>query len=118
MTPVNETAAQKMARLEAEIAGYKAELAKKNAINALRCKITVPRAAGTFNADDKGSEGGACSVYNLQRMPVTLYKEQWIRFIGKFDDLTDMGFIPELKAFLKENEHLLKTKAAKTAKAA
>ena len=34
----------------------------------------------------KVSEKGACSVYGLQRMPVTLYVEQWTRLL-EFGDL-------------------------------
>ena len=49
----------------------------------------------------KVSEKGACSVYGLQRMPVTLYVEQWERLLA---------FADELKAFLTENEKGLKRK--------
>ncbi|HLA79492.1 MAG TPA: hypothetical protein VJU18_18100 [Vicinamibacteria bacterium] len=51
----------------------------------------------------KVSEKGALSVYGLGRFPVTLYKEQWTR-------LLDMA--EEIRAFLKENDHLLKVKGA------
>lgn len=49
----------------------------------------------------KVSEKGAVSVYGLQRMPVTLYLEQWDRLLG---------FSEELRAFIKENESKLKRK--------
>ena len=49
----------------------------------------------------KVSEKGAVSVYGLQRMPVTLYVEQWER-------LLDFG--DEIRAFLKENDAKLKRK--------
>ena len=39
---------------------------------------------------------------DLGRFPVTLYKEQWIRLL----DMAD-----EIRAFIKENETKLKTKA-------
>lgn len=52
----------------------------------------------------KVSEKGAVSVYGLQRMPVTLYVEQWER-------LLDFG--DEVRGFLKENESKLKRKEAK-----
>jgi hypothetical protein len=55
--------------------------------SSLRCKV---------------SEKGACSVYGLQRMPVTLYVEQWERLLQ---------FAPELAAFLKQNNSQLKRKA-------
>jgi hypothetical protein len=51
----------------------------------------------------KVSEKGAVSVYGLGRFPVTLYKEQWVK-------LLDMG--DDIRAFIKENEGRLKTKAA------
>ena len=51
----------------------------------------------------KVSEKGAISVYGLQRMPVTLYVEQWERLLG---------FSEELKAFMKENSAKLKRKEA------
>lgn len=50
----------------------------------------------------KVSEKGAVSVYGLQRMPVTLYVEQWER-------LLDFG--DEVRAFLKENDSRLKRKS-------
>jgi hypothetical protein len=49
----------------------------------------------------KVSEKGAVSVYGLQRMPVTLYMEQWGR-------LLDFG--DEIRKFIKENESKLKRK--------
>lgn len=35
----------------------------------------------------KVSVKGALSVYGLGRFPVTLYKEQWQRLLGRADDL-------------------------------
>jgi hypothetical protein len=49
----------------------------------------------------KVSEKGAVSVYGLQRMPVTLYMEQWHRLLD---------FADELKKFIQENESKLKRK--------
>ena len=49
----------------------------------------------------KVSEKGAVSVYGLQRMPVTLYVEQWER-------LLDFG--DEVRKFLKANDAKLKRK--------
>jgi hypothetical protein len=49
----------------------------------------------------KVSEKGAVSVYGLQRMPVTLYMEQWGR-------LLDFG--NEIRTFIKDNESKLKRK--------
>jgi hypothetical protein len=49
----------------------------------------------------KVSEKGAISVYGLQRMPVTLYVEQWDRLLN---------FSEDLRAFMKENDAKLKRK--------
>jgi hypothetical protein len=47
----------------------------------------------------KVSAKGAVSVYGLQRMPVTLYVEQWERLLGFSDQIRD--FIKEHDAELK-----------------
>ena len=52
----------------------------------------------------KVSEKGGISVYGLQRMPVTLYVEQWLR-------LLDFG--DEIRQFAKEHDAALKKKTAK-----
>lgn len=49
----------------------------------------------------KVSEKGALSVYGLQRMPVTLYMEQWERLL-EFSD--------QVKQFIKDNVNALKKK--------
>jgi hypothetical protein len=49
----------------------------------------------------KVSEKGAVSVYGLQRMPVTLYMEQWVRLLDYGD---------EIRTFIKDNESKLKRK--------
>ena len=49
----------------------------------------------------KVSEKGAISVYGLQRMPVTLYVEQWERLLG---------FADEIKDFMKAHDSELKRK--------
>jgi hypothetical protein len=54
----------------------------------------------------KVSEKGAISVYGLQRMPVTLYVEQWTRLLD---------FAEDLKEFMKENDSKLKRKDAASA---
>ena len=48
------------------------------------------------------SEKGALSVYGLGRFPVTLYKEQWLRLLDMSDDI---------RAFIKQNDGQLKSKA-------
>ena len=49
----------------------------------------------------KVSEKGAISVYGLQRMPVTLYVEQWQRLLD---------FSDEIRKFMTENDAKLKRK--------
>ena len=49
----------------------------------------------------KVSPKGAVSLYGLQRMPVTLYVEQWERLLG---------FSEELKKFMGEHAGELKRK--------
>jgi len=72
--------------LLAQIEALKAELAKRPEAGKLRLKV---------------SPKGGLSVYGLGRFPVTLYKSQWLRLIG---------FIEEIKAFIKANDKLLKEK--------
>jgi len=80
-----ETAEQKLARLEAENRALREQVEQRRT-GQLRMKV---------------SEKGALSVYGLGRFPVTLYKEQWIRLLDYAD---------EIKSFLKENDQLLKAK--------
>ena len=46
-----------------------------------------PRAPPRATAELKVSAKGALSVYGLQRMPVTLYVEQWERLLAVADDI-------------------------------
>lgn len=80
-----ETAEQKLARLEAENKALKEQIEDRKP-GQLRLKV---------------SEKGGLSVYGLGRFPVTLYKEQWAR-------LLDQG--EEIKKFLKEHDQDLKAK--------
>jgi hypothetical protein len=50
----------------------------------------------------KVSAKGAISVYGLQRMPVTLYVEQWERLLNFADDLRE--FMKEHDAEFKRKE--------------
>jgi hypothetical protein len=80
-----ETAEQRLARLEAENKALREQIEQRKT-NQLRLKI---------------SEKGGLSVYGLGRFPVTLYKEQWVR-------LLDYG--EEIKKFLQANDQQLKAK--------
>lgn len=51
----------------------------------------------------KVSQKGAISVYGLQRMPVTLYVEQWERLLG---------FGDEIRRFAEEHDAQLSRKGA------
>lgn len=81
----DETAEQKLARLEAENRALREQVAQRKP-GELRMKI---------------SEKGGLSVYGLGRFPVTLYKEQWKRLLDHAE---------EIKKFLEENDHNLKAK--------
>jgi hypothetical protein len=80
-----ETAEQKLARLEAENRALKDQIEQRKP-GQLRLKI---------------SEKGGLSVYGLGRFPVTLYKEQWTRLLDYAD---------EIKDFLQQNDQQLKAK--------
>jgi len=80
-----ETAEQKLARLEAENKALREQVEQRKP-GQLRLKV---------------GEKGGLSVYGLGRFPVTLYKEQWIRLLDHAE---------EIKAFLRENDPLLKAK--------
>ena len=64
----------------------------------LLAELETPR-RGTLYC--KVSQKGAMSLYGLQRMPVTLYIEQWERLLGFADDL---------RTFMKEHDSELKRK--------
>jgi hypothetical protein len=81
----DETAEQKLARLEAENKALREQVEQRKP-GQLRLKV---------------GEKGGLSVYGLGRFPVTLYKEQWIRLLDHAE---------EIKSFLKENDPLLKAK--------
>lgn len=72
-----------LARLQAENAALKAKPGNK---------LTL-----------KVGEKGALSIYGMGRFPVTLYKSQWVRLLG---------IVPEITAFLKANDAILKEKGA------
>jgi hypothetical protein len=58
-------------------------------------KTTVRTGGGKLSC--KQSEKGAVSVYGLQRMPVTLYAEQWERLLE---------FAGEIKSFIQNHPGL------------
>jgi hypothetical protein len=76
----------------------RAELERLRAENA---QLKNKKTAGELSL--KISEKGGLSVYGLGRFPVTLYKEQWRKLLGKAE---------EIETFLKENDTQLKSKDA------
>ena len=78
------------AELQAELQKLKAENEKLKAGKSRSGELSF-----------KVSQKGAVSVYGMGRFPVTLYKEQWNRLLGKAE---------ELKEFLVEHDSELKTK--------
>ncbi|MGE0606469.1 MAG: hypothetical protein AB7O62_05020 [Pirellulales bacterium] len=68
----------------------------------LLAEIETPKKGALYC---KVSAKGAVSVYGLQRMPVTLYVEQWDRLLNFGDDL---------RQFLKDNDASLKRKDGTT----
>lgn len=80
-----ETAEEKLARLEAENARLREQMEHRKP-GQLRLKV---------------SEKGGLSVYGLGRFPVTLYKEQWLKLLDYAD---------EIRSFVKENDAQLKAK--------
>lgn len=72
------------------------ELSKEDA----KKLLTEQRKKGELSC--KVSAKGAVSVYGLQRMPVTLYVEQWERLLDFADELRK--FMQEHSAQLKRRE--------------
>ena len=81
----DETAQEKLARLEAENRALKEHIDRRKP-GELRLKI---------------GEKGGLSVYGLGRFPVTLYKEQWARLLSHAD---------EIRQFLSDHDQELKAK--------
>ncbi len=75
----------------------KQELARLRAENE-----ALKKGSATRTQSLKVSEKGGVSVYGLGRFPVTLYKEQWLRLLDMSDDI---------RAFIRDNDGKLKTKA-------
>ena len=71
-------------------------------VERLRAENEALKSRGAKGISMKVSEKGAVSIYGLGRFPVTLYKEQWLKLLEMADDI---------RAFIKENEGKLKTKA-------
>lgn len=86
--------AQQVTSNGTNLAAMQAEIARLQTENAQLRQASTQTSRISF----KVSEKGACSVYGLQRMPVTLYRTQWDRLIAA---------VPELQAFLATNKENL-----------
>jgi hypothetical protein len=73
----------------------------KAEIERLRSENEKLKNKGMRGLSLKVSEKGAVSLYGVGRFPVTLYKEQWAKILG---------MAGEIESFIRENDHLLKTK--------
>ncbi len=87
-----ETAAQETAAQES--------VSQENAVPANA--VQEEKGASTPGLYCKVSPKGGVSVYGLQRMPVTLYVEQWHRLLEFGDEL--LAFLSEHAAELKRKE--------------
>jgi hypothetical protein len=70
-------------------------------VDRLKAENEALKARGNRAVSMKVSEKGGVSIYGLGRFPVTLYKEQWAKLLDMADDI---------RAFLKENDAVLKAK--------
>jgi len=77
--------------------------AGKITVEQANAELTLSSAGGRLTA--KPSVKGGLSVYGLQRMPVTLYAEQWERLLDEADMIRDA---------LKAHVAVLTRKAAKS----
>jgi hypothetical protein len=73
----------------------------KAELERLRAENEALKRPGRGQMSIRVSEKGGVSVYGLGRFPVTLYKEQWEKLLASAD---------QVKAFIQENDHLLKKK--------
>ncbi len=67
----------------------------------LRAENEQLKSKSTRGLGLKVSEKGGVSLYGIGRFPVTLYKEQWLKILG---------MTAEIEQFIRDNDHLLKTK--------
>jgi hypothetical protein len=89
----------RLAKLEADNAAKDAQIAE------LAAKSEAKRNAPlTLKVTDKGAVG----VYGLQRFPVTLYSQQWVKLLGHAD---------AIRAFIEANKATLSVKADKAPEA-
>ncbi len=81
-----------MAKRADELAELRAQM------EALQAENQSLKANKTLHVALKVTDKGGVSAYGLQRFPVTLYKEQWLRLLDAKDAI--LAFIEENKARL------------------
>jgi hypothetical protein len=73
----------------------------KAELDRLRSENAALKKGASSSIRMKVSEKGAVSIYGMGRLPVTLYKEQWLKLLNMADDI---------RAFIAANEAQLKAK--------
>jgi len=73
----------------------------KAELERLRNENAALKKGATAGLRMKVSEKGALSIYGMDRFPVTLYKEQWLKLLNMAD---------EIRGFIKANDAQLKAK--------
>ena len=73
----------------------------KNELERLRNENAALKKGATTGITMKVSEKGGLSVYGMGRLPITLYKEQWLKLLDMSDGI---------QAFIAANEKTLKAK--------
>ena len=83
-------------------------------LEAMQAELKALKATVKNQVRMKVSTKGGISIYGLQRMPVTLYAEQWERIIDMCKS-GDLGtFIHDNEALLTRKDNALKSEAPKT----
>ena len=83
-----------------------ATMARIAELEAMQAELKALKAQVKNTIRMKVSQKGAVSIYGLQRMPVTLYAEQWEKII-------DMCKSGDLGTFISDNEAILTRKEPK-----
>ena len=91
-----------------------ATMARIAELEAMQAELKALKATVKNQVRMKVSTKGGISIYGLQRMPVTLYAEQWERIIDMCKS-GDLGtFIHDNEALLTRKDNALKSEAPKT----
>ena len=97
------TSAEELASLRAELANTQRDLKQAKDAVAAKNKLTLKVSVRALNTDGSiKTKGGGLMLRGLQRWPITLYKNQWVRMAK---------FMPEILAFIEEHDAELPDKA-------